>query len=70
MLYAKLVLANQMEVLNVDNMSEVVFSLMEDETPVRTIFEKIPVLQVLVLPDKAAIKWQLEKKTTTSANAF
>lgn len=69
-LYSKFVMTKQEDTLNLENMGEVVFTLFEDETPIRSIFEKIGVIKDLVLDERAAVRWQLEKKTTSHANSY
>lgn len=63
-------MTKQEDTMNLQNMDQVVFSLLEDEAPIRSVFDKIGIIKDLVLDERAAMKWQIEKKTTSHANAY
>ena len=55
LIFARLCLANQHDMLDVENMSPVIRAILEDEAPLRSSFEKLEPLRALVLSEKAAL---------------
>lgn len=57
-----------MNVLDIENVRPVVELLLEDETKLRSIYEKLDSLKLLLLSEKAAMKWM--EKRTSHPNSF
>ena len=67
-IYAKLAMVNQHDMLDIENMQPVVILILEDQSHLRSAFEKIQSLKVLVLSEKATI--MKNDKKVPNVNSF
>jgi len=68
MVFARLCLCNQNNMLDIENVRPMVEMLLEDETKIRTVYDKLDSLKLLILSEKAAMKWM--EKRTSHPNSF
>ena len=60
-------MVNQHDMLNIENMQPVVLAILEDQAPLRSIFDKIQSLKVLILSEKQALMKNDKKNINPNA---